>query len=83
MAKSASAGRATYKEKFAVAILVVAAGQSPASGKRLPGPAVWVVLLQTDFTLGSTPIFYVVPQVTRCHHGQFLHFILVVFLLLF
>ena len=29
-----------YEEHFAVAILDVAAGQSAASGKRLPGPAV-------------------------------------------
>ena len=33
-----------YEENFAVAILVVAAGQSAASGKRLPGPAVHNIL---------------------------------------
>ena len=48
-----------YEENFAVAILVVAAGQSSASGKRLPGPAVGTVRDRGDFTVTVTVVIKV------------------------
>ena len=49
-----------YEEKIAVAILVVAAGQSAASEKCLPGPAVPGITYSTLYALQYDIIYIII-----------------------